>query len=425
MRIEKNQSGLLLYEDFKEQNLIWLPSPDNYNNIEFTQSGLQIAHSDMYKTITIQKPDEDNFIFSCKINHNPVDTSDIGGVIIISDKRTYIECQSYLANEESYITNADRYEEVLKQEIEKYIDYFVTYSIVSDTGVDPNVDETGEEDPTVEPEPFYDSVYPYIRVICHGETYSFFASTDNVNWVELGSGVLDANRIGFFLYSHAETNTPFNIEYAALYKSNYIIINNIPENLSLEMITNYDTDPVVFTDSNVFIKRKENKIFIDSTLIECPMNNTLVNIKDSNSNIIYTNLFTQIVGGDNFTLWYDIDMFVDQQKINPNEIYDLGMFINEYNYIRIDLVNNEEFPVNNIKLEIEKYSDYYVGEQNIGIAVYEQGKEDNYNLQKSIIIDRIEPSESQSFIIGLINRQTFDFYNMINDKRFKILLSNL
>ena len=425
MKIEKNQSGLLLYEDFKEQNLIWLPSPDNYNNIEFTQSGLQIAHSDMYKTITIQKPDEDNFIFSCKINHDPVDTSDIGGVIIISDKKTYIECQSYLANEESYITNADRYEEVLKQEIEKYIDYFVTYSIVSDTGVDPDVNETGEEDPSAEPEPFYDSVYPYIRVICHGQTYSFYASTDNINWIELGSGVLDANRIGFFLYSHNETETPFNVEYAALYSSNYMIINNMPSECTIEAISTANSIVnTVFTEDNVFIKRKENQIYIDTTLIECPINDVTLNIKDNTNNIIYTQYFNQLVGGDTFTVWYDIEMYIDQHKINPNELYDLGMFISELNYIRVDLLNNEEFPVNNIKLEVKKFSSYYVGDENIGIAVYEQGRE-NYNFKDSVVIDRIEPLESRSYVIGLTNKQNFDFYNMTNDKRFKILLSNL
>lgn len=425
-KLEKDLSGLLLYEDFKEQNLIWLPSPDNYNNINFTQSGLEITHSDMYKTITIQKPDEDNFIFSCKINHTPIDKFDIGGVIIISDKKTYIECQSYLANEESYITNADRYEEVLKGEIEKYIDHFVTYSIISDTGVIPDDGVIDDPDPTHPEEPFYDETYPYIRVICHGVTYSFFASTDNINWVELGSGVLDANRIGFFLYSHDENEelTPFYVEHAAIYKSNYIIINNVPSDCIVEATTTRDGYiDTLFSERNVFVKRKNNQVYIDTSLIECPIDDVTLNLKKNNEVILYQT-FNQIVGGDIFTMWYDIDMYIDQQKINPNELYDLGMFINEVTYVRVDLFNNEEFNVTNIQVELKKYSDYYVGDENIGIAVYEQGKTD-YVFKDKIIIDRIDSFESQSFVIGLTNRLSYDFYNMVNDKRFKILLSNL
>ena len=39
-KLNKTESGLLLYEDFKQSSLIWTPSPNNYQDIEFGEDGL-------------------------------------------------------------------------------------------------------------------------------------------------------------------------------------------------------------------------------------------------------------------------------------------------------------------------------------------------------------------------------------------------
>ena len=111
-RVNKAESGLLLYEDFKQSSLIWTPSPNNYQNIEFGEDGLRIIHSDLYKTITLESP-EGSFSFMCKINHKPIDADDIGGVIIMSNDTFYVECQSCIMETPSYVTNSSRTEEII------------------------------------------------------------------------------------------------------------------------------------------------------------------------------------------------------------------------------------------------------------------------------------------------------------------------
>lgn len=120
-KLNKTESGLLLYEDFKQSSLIWTPSPNNYQDIEFGEDGLRIRHSDLYKTITLEEP-EGNFSFMCKINHKPIDADDIGGVIIMSNDTFYAECQSYVATKPSYITNANQTEDQIIDFINQFLE---------------------------------------------------------------------------------------------------------------------------------------------------------------------------------------------------------------------------------------------------------------------------------------------------------------
>ena len=135
-KLNKTESGLLLYEDFKQSSLIWTPSPNNYDDIEFGENGLRIRHSDLYKTITLEEP-EGNFSFMCKLKHIPIDAEDIGGVIIMSNDTFYAECQSYVATKPSYLTNSNQTEAIIIDFINQILDKYVEYSIEDDTGTYP------------------------------------------------------------------------------------------------------------------------------------------------------------------------------------------------------------------------------------------------------------------------------------------------
>jgi len=303
-KINKAESGLLLYEDFKQSSLIWTPSPDNYQNIEFGEGGLRIIHSDLYKTITLESP-EGNFSFMCKINHKPIDADDIGGVIIMSNDTFYVECQSCIMETPSYITNSSRTEQIIIDFVDDLLNKYVEYSIDDGSETSPDIPEIDEEPseggdiPVDKPSDTYiDMMYPYIKVTKTGSRYTFLASADCVNWIEVGNTELpDSNRIGFFLYSFEKeiTNSNFYVEYAVIYGNNYVIIENIKENQDIELRT--EDGALIYDMNSKTIARKGNRIYIDTTLLRMPFDNVRLVVLQ-NKNIIYEYTIPQLLGGD-------------------------------------------------------------------------------------------------------------------------------
>lgn len=414
-KLNKVESGLLLYEDFKQSSLIWTPSPNNYENITFGEEGLRIRHSDKYTTFTLQQP-EGNFVFLCKIKHKPVDAEDIGGVIITSNDTFYAECQSYIANKPSYIVNANQTEQVILDFINDILENYVEYSINEEDGAT-NPGDSSTDDK--EQSPFVDIMYPYIKCTKTNSRYEFWASEDCVNWIEVGNTEIpDSNRIGFFLYSQTKEvlDSNFCIEYAILYNNNYAIIDNIKENQNIELRTE---DGILICDmsSNIVIRR-HNQIFIDTTLLRMPFNNVKVNVLQNN-NIIYHYIIPQLVGGDKYSYWYDIKIYIDNQEISQEEIFDLGTFYHNDQTIRIDIYNQEEYELENLKINITSYSPYYNGNEPIGVSLYDEN-ETVYKFQDSVIIPSILPSEGKSVLIKLTDKIIQDFYKKAGAYRFKI-----
>ena len=402
-KLNKTESGLLLYEDFKQSSLIWTPSPNNYQNIEFGDAGLRIRHSDLYKTITLEEP-EGNFSFMCKINHKPIDADDIGGVIIMSNDTFYAECQSYVATKPSYITNSNQTEEriihFINQVLEKY-----------DLPVEDNNDNTSTN--------FVDVMYPYIKFTKINNKYTFWASVDCMNWIEVGNTCFtDSCKIGFFLYSFEKdiTNSNFYVEYAVLYNNNYVIIDNVKENQNIELRTQDGT--LIYDMSSNAIVRKNNQIFIDTTLLRMPFENIRFIILQ-NKKIIYEYEISELIGGDKYSYWYDIKVCIDNQELNQEDLFDLGTFYHHDQTIRIDIYNQEEYELENLTVSITSYSPYYDGSETIGVSLYDEN-EINYSFSDSVTIPIIQPTEGKSVLIKLTDKIIQNFYKKPGAYRFKI-----
>lgn len=421
-KLNKTESGLLLYEDFKQSSLIWTPSPNNYQDIEFGEDGLRIRHSDLYKTITLEEP-EGNFSFMCKINHKPIDADDIGGVIIMSNDTFYAECQSYVATKPSYITNANQTEDQIIDFINQFLEKYVEYSIEDDDGIYPSIStsnsgSTSSSDKNSSSS-FVDVMYPYIKFTKLNSRYTFWASTDCVNWIEVGNTELaDSNRVGFFLYSFEKdiTNSNFYVEYAVLYNNNYVIIDNIKENQDIELRTQ---DGALIYDMNSNpVKRKNNQILIDTTLLKMPFKNIRLVILQ-NKKIICEYEIPELIGGDKYSYWYDIKVCIDNQELNQEELFDLGTFYHHEQTIRIDIYNQEEYELENLKVSVTSYSPYYDGNETIGVSLYDENEE-NYSFSDVVTIPNIQPTEGKSILIKLTDKIMQNFYKKAGAYRFKI-----
>lgn len=421
-KLNKTESGLLLYEDFKQSSLIWTPSPNNYQDIEFGEDGLRIRHSDLYKTITLEEP-EGNFSFMCKINHKPIDADDIGGVIIMSNDTFYAECQSYIATKPSYITNANQTEDQIIDFINQFLEKYVEYSIEDDDGIYPststsNSGNTNSSDKNSSSS-FVDVMYPYIKFTKLNSRYTFWASTDCVNWIEVGNTELaDSNRVGFFLYSFEKdiTNSNFYVEYAVLYNNNYVIIDNIKENQDIELRT--QDGALIYDINSNPVKRKNNQILIDTTLLKMPFKNIRLVILQ-NKKIICEYEIPELIGGDKYSYWYDIKVCIDNQELNQEELFDLGTFYHHEQTIRIDIYNQEEYELENLKVSVTSYSPYYDGNETIGVSLYDENEE-NYSFSDVVTIPNIQPTEGKSILIKLTDKIMQNFYKKAGAYRFKI-----
>lgn len=421
-KLNKTESGLLLYEDFKQSSLIWTPSPNNYQDIEFGEDGLRIRHSDLYKTITLEEP-EGNFSFMCKINHKPIDADDIGGVIIMSNDTFYAECQSYVATKPSYITNANQTEDQIIDFINKFLEKYVEYSIEDDEGIYPSTSTSNSGSTSSSggsnSSSFVDVMYPYIKFTKLNSRYTFWASTDCVNWIEVGNTELaDSNRVGFFLYSFEKdtTNSNFYVEYAVLYNNNYVIIDNIKENQDIELRTQ---DGALIYDMNSNpVKRKNNQIFIDTTLLKMPFENIRLVVLQ-NKKIIYEYEIPELIGGDKYSYWYDIKVCIDNHELNQEELFDLGTFYHHEQTIRVDIYNQEEYELENLKISVTSYSPYYDGNETIGVSLYDENEE-NYSFSDVVTIPNIQPTEGKSILIKLTDKIMQNFYKKAGAYRFKI-----
>jgi hypothetical protein len=434
-KLNKTASGLLLYEDFKENSLIWTPSPNNYMNIGFSEAGLQIKHSDTYKTFTIQEPQED-YCFICKLNHVPINEDDIGGVIVMSNDTSYLECQSYIANKHSYVTNEDVEKQQILELLDEILEGFVEYSITDDSGTYPSINPStnipsnmpipgGVSESTNET--FEDVMYAYIKVIKKNTVYSFFASTDGEQWIEVGNSKFnDTHRIGFFLHSMG-TFTPddllksnFYVEYAMFYDNNYVIIRNVKDVVhTLEL---RDENGALICDNHQtssLMVIKDNTAYIDTTLLKMPYDNLRLVMLNSSNNILFDYTIKQLVGGDRYEYGYDLKVCIDNTEIDQEELFKLDAFKSNEQTVRIDIYNQEQFEITNLKVSIAQYSVYYNGCETIGISLYDENEE-VYDFKESVVIDSIMPTEGRSVLIKLTDRTVQDFYKKEGAYRFKL-----
>ena len=411
----KTQNGLLFYDDFSEKTLMWTQSPSDINCISFGDSGLQMLHNNSYVTYTIIEPELDEYSCVVHLDHIPFNETDIAGVIVMSTAKNYAECQSYMAYEPS---------EIINREIPT-TDEVNTIATVSEDGKVTTISTKSET--------FIDKLYKYIKFTKEKTKYRFLASTDGLTWIEVGNTTFnDAGVIGFFIHSTEEQevidNSHCYFHTFAIYNSKYVVIDGIQDNHEFEI---YDGDGNIHVRSDdikytPLINRLNKKCVINTTTMPTPIKNAQLRIfpHDNYSTTISSfSLGEDVYGGDMFTIERDIKLYINNQEIDPFKLHDLGTFYRDSYFVKLDLYNNEDYILSNIKVKVIKYSEYYGGEEEIAVALYDENHiESELIYAKEVIIDSIAPSEGRSVYIKLIDKPIQDFYMTANSYRFKIMI---
>lgn len=432
----KTNNGLLFYDDFSEKTLMWTLSPSDANCLSFGDKGLQMKHNRRYCSYTITEPAVDEYSCVIKLDHIPFNFSDIAGVLVLSSNKEYAECQTYLATGPSELTNSDQFEDDVRNIIDiimaqkNYVQWSENDEEVPEVII-PGEDDVDSENPQVGT--FVDTIYKYIKINKSKYKYIFYASADSYNWIEVGNvKFADSGVIGFFIYGTnskellANTHCYFND--FAMFSSKYITISGISRNYDIEIID--DSNKVLLRSDMIeyqyMISRSNKECLINTTMLPMPLINSKLRAYpkgDYDTTAFEFDLGEKVYGGDVFTLEKDIRLYINNQEIDQSKLYDMGTFYHGSYYVRVDVHNHEDYILNDVKVKVVKYSEYYGGEEPVGVALYSEDQlESELEYKKQVIIDEIRPSEGKSIFLKLIDKPVQDFYNTANSYRFKIIV---
>ena len=440
-KLNKTSSGLLYHDDFSEQTLMWSLSPSDANCISFGDNGLQIKHNENYVSYTIVEPSIEEYSCVVKLDHIPQSTKDIGGVIIMSDAKGYAECQSYVSKNPSELVNQDP--DLFSQAVEEAVESFIGDSYVRWSEEDGNdkeeeilqltsqTDDSGSSDTGTAI--FVDKMYPYIKFTKIKYKYIFSASEDGYSWIDIGNVSFESSSvIGFFLYStnnpHVIDNSHFFVNAFAIYNSKYMTIEGIDRKQEFEIFD--ENGQIMMRTDNIayayMLNRSNKTCLINTTTLPIPIRNATLRIypkNDYDTTISSYNLGEEVYGGDSFTLEREIKIFIDNQELSPLELYELGTFYRGSYFVKFNVFNNEDYRLSDIKVKVIRYSEYYGGEEAIGLALYDEERQvEELVFEKEVIIDTLSPHEGCDIFMKLIDKPVQDFYMTANDYRFKIIV---
>ena len=436
-KLNKVNNGLLFYDDFQEKTLMWTLSPSNANCLAFGENGLQIKHNKNYTSYTIVEPNLEEYSCIVHLDHTPVNLHDIAGILVMSNTKEYAECQSYMATGPSEMGNSEQYEiDTIRLIHEVLTGSYVLWS-------------ENEYEPEIMPKPspeleekvdealgFIDTTYPWIKFTKLKYKYIFWASTDGITWIELGNVKFgNTGVIGFFVYGTKDkeiiNNSHCLFKSFAIYNSKYITFENIDRNYECEIIDG-EGRIIVRTDAIEYahmINRSSTQLLINTITTPMPIKHAKLRIypKKEYDNTIGTHyLGEKVYGGDTFNLERDIRLYINNKEVDPLALHDLGTFYCGSYYIRVDVRNHEQYAVGDIKIKVVKYSEYYGGEEEVGLALYNKENnnvpEQDLIYKKEIVIDEIAPSEGRSFYMKLTDVPVQDFFSTAHSYRFKIVI---
>lgn len=434
--LTKQTHGIIYSEGFEEPSLIWSLSPSNLDCLRFEYDGLHILHSKKYVMYTMQESD-DPYCLIAEIEHTPIHTDDIAGIIVFSNTNDYAECQTYLSDSPSNMSNYG-------SNIGPNYDFgseYVRYSFDDD-----NDGSEEQSDPSSHDEENEDSIeyklkhgiYRFLRMIKYNNEsnflYQFFASIDGIEWIEVGSTTFKTkNQIGFFLYATREQsllqNGKFVIKNLNIYKNPYITIHGISNSYDFEIFDeNYNSilksDIVPWSN---FISRYGNRVEINTNSMYLPIKNGHLRIyskADYSSTIAEYDLDNYTFGGDIFNINYDIKLYDGLEEIDPGIIHELGTLFTDSFKKQIYVHNNEDFDLSNIKVSIIPYSEYFTGSEVVKMAIYDGNIMEEhpkaYEYNNTIIINKLDAHSSIELVLKLSEIPKQDFYSVANNYRFRI-----
>ena len=132
-----------------------------------------------------------------------------------------------------------------------------------------------------------------------------------------------------------------------------------------------------------------------------------------------------IIPGDKFALNYNLDLYVNGQKVEVDQLFSLGTFNKILDYIEFEIYNtDDDIDAENIVVSVAQYSEYYGGYKEVYIALYEEEVPVNQlNYRKSITIPSIIHSTGRRLYMRLNGNVAQTPYNAANAYRFKITIS--
>lgn len=436
----KSANGLLFHDDFSEQTLMWTLSPSDVTNVlEFGEKGLQIKHSDKYVMYTIVEPELEEYSCIVTLDHVPFNFDDIAGVVVFANNQEYAECQSYMAIESSEPGHAINYYDTILNMVKATMEDVVQYSMNDD---EPSIIDFSEAEDEIHSAPgysgststgpFVDVMYKYIKFHKMKSTYVFYASVDGYDWIEVGNIAFPGGAIiGFFVYASDNQelldNSHCYFNDFALYNSKYLTIRGIGKEYDMEM---FDGDGhVIFRTDNTHYQQMVSRVLkltlVNTTTLPTPIKNAHLRMYSKTD---YTNTIKEfdlgdIYGGDEFTLSRNIGIYIDNHKIEADEVYDLGMFYSGSYFIKMVVRNDDDDIAANVKLKVIRYSEYYGGEEEVSLALYDEDQAtSSMSYSKELVIDEIKPTEGKTIVVKLMDRPVQDFYMTANSYRFKIVI---
>ena len=440
--LNKTASGLLYYDDFHEQSLIWTLSPSNANNLAFGADGLQMRHNSRYVAYTIAEPSADEYSCIVHLDHKPVSHDDFAGILLMCTPQEYAECQSYMATGPSELVNG----ETFKVDIQNMVNDILqgTQSVrwypegTTADGSEPEISDEANRLPggtITDPLTFIDVKYNWIKFIKMNRKYMFWASVDGYTWIEIGSVLFDSPcHIGFFIYGTDDENILKNshciFKSIAIYNGRHIALRGIDKTYDCEII-DANNRVVCRTDDIAhayMISRAGKEILVNTLASPMPVVGGKLRIypRRSYDNTLMTfDLGEYVYGGDVFSLERNIKLFIDNQEISTLDMYNLGDFCTGNYYIRVDVYNAEDYVLSDVKIKVLQYSEYYDGEEAIGIAKTPFGEQlppPDLVYDKEVVFESIEPTQGRSFFMKLMDVPTQDFYAVAHSHRFKIIV---
>lgn len=435
-KLKQEKNGLIFEDTFPEKTLLWQLTPSNEDCLRFKQDGLHILHNENYVTYTIPEPQNlEEYCAIVHLTHKITnDADDIGGVIVIANTNDYAECQTFKAIKPSNITNNGG--SIANGGLgldETFVSYDIDSAITDD--VDDNENESNNTDSSsVTSE---DKEYQYIKINKYknqfNNTYQFFASHNGKEWIEVGTVDFAGHvSIGFFLFS-TETeelinNDNFIIHRIDFYENKNIVIHGINAFQEVEFLL--DGKSVFRSDQqHAPVSNDGSKMTIDTTGFNLPMINPRLRIYRKghyDDTLAQYDINGDIYGGSVFDIAYDIKVFDDNNReIKTGYEYDLGR-LNTKSMRHIYVYNDEDFDLQNIKVSIVAYSEYYSGEQPVEIAFYEKEKVNqhplSYNYSKELMIPNLESQTGCDIILKLSDIPNSEFYTDASQYKFKIII---
>lgn len=440
-KITRMNNGLMFYDDFQEKSLMWTLSPSDADCLAFGEKGLRMLHQSRYCYYTMQEPAAEEYSCIVELDHIPFNEDDIAGILILSSNKEYAECQTYLAADSSEIGNSYTPEKYIKGMVTSAMGDVVLWSEnenepnIGGTLIEGGDDVTGDEwveDPVEDK--YEDVIFRYIKVHKINNKYYFYASADSYKWITVGNVSFKYGaQLGFFNYGTKLKDLCQNLENShcyfkdyAIYQSQYIFLCGIDMAYEFEIIDG--SGKILLRsdrmDDNFILNRTKNETVINTTLLPMPILNAKVRVfpKDYYEATLFTApLGDKVYGGDKFTIDRDIRFYIDTVELDDTQMHDLGVFAHSKHYIRVDIKNCDEYPMSDLIVKVGQYSEYYVGDQSLYIALAQEGKKaEDLEYTKNLIISELQPHESRSFFMRLMDIPEQGFYDVANSYRFKI-----